>query len=142
MHFNDLLMRLRSQSLAGAAAVATLVGIFTKGAEANLKLDWLIAAAILTALAFFWLAIFLLDFFYYNRLLSGAVSALKALEPLTGPGKYPLGIDLSTKIDEEFQYSVWSREPARYAGVLWFYGIVFAVIIAGAAFAARMYCAS
>ena len=30
MHFNDLLMRLRKQALAAVAALATIVGIFSK----------------------------------------------------------------------------------------------------------------
>jgi hypothetical protein len=35
MHFNDLLMRLRTQALAAVAALATIVGIFSKaGADA------------------------------------------------------------------------------------------------------------
>ena len=80
MHFNDLLMRLRSASLAGIAAVSTLVGIFAKEGPANLKVDWLVAESIFIALAFFGSQSGSLDIFYYNRLLMGAVAALIKLE--------------------------------------------------------------
>jgi hypothetical protein len=45
MHFNDLLMRLRSQSLAGIAAVSVLVGVFSKEGIADIQLDWTVAEA-------------------------------------------------------------------------------------------------
>ncbi len=37
MHFNDLLMRLRTQTLAGIAAVSALVGVFAK--EGSTRVD-------------------------------------------------------------------------------------------------------
>jgi hypothetical protein len=46
MHFNDLLMRLHTQGLAGIAAVSTLVGIFTKGTASDFQSDWLVATFI------------------------------------------------------------------------------------------------
>jgi hypothetical protein len=58
MHFNDLLMRLRSQSLAGIAAVSTLVGLFTKEGAADVQLGWMQATGIFIAMAAFWVAIF------------------------------------------------------------------------------------
>ncbi|MBU6445648.1 MAG: hypothetical protein KGR48_17235, partial [Alphaproteobacteria bacterium] len=104
MHFNDLLMRLRSQSLAGIAAIATLVGIFAKEDVSGFQIDWLAATAILVALALFWIAIFFLDIFYYNRLLGGAVDAIKQLESrsLSGTAR-DLGINMSTIIDRKFE---------------------------------------
>lgn len=71
MHFNDLLMRLRSQSLAGIAALATIVGVLAKGEIASLSVSWFVAAMIFVAMALFWIAIWCLDFLYYNRLLRG-----------------------------------------------------------------------
>jgi hypothetical protein len=52
MHFNDLLIRLRTQSLAGVAALSALVGIFSKDgpAPANITLDWVVAEAIFGAM--------------------------------------------------------------------------------------------
>jgi hypothetical protein len=139
MHFNDLLMRLRSQSLAGIAAVSTLVGIFTKtGADA--RMDWLAATALFVAMTFFWIAIFCLDWGYYNRLLVGAVTAIKDLESKSGTGlRSPIKINMSTVIEAEFA----SRpSESRFGGVLAFYGIVLAVIVCGAVFSYVMFCNS
>jgi hypothetical protein len=53
MHFNDLLIRLRTQALAAVAALITLVGIFTKTEPENIHLSWEIATAVLIGLAYF-----------------------------------------------------------------------------------------
>lgn len=138
MHFNDLLMRLRSQSLAGIAAISTLVGIFTREGIASVHMDWLVATAMFVAMGFFWAAIFCLDFFYYNRLLHGAVAAITALED---PAKKLAidRIDISTTIEAEFQKPVFKGKLWRFNGVLFFYGIVFLLIICGALFSFNMY---
>src|ERR1700743_2579491 len=80
MHFNDLLMRLRSQSIAGIAALSTVVGVLAKGDVASLSISWFVAAMIFVAMGFFWIAVWCIDFLYYNRLLSGAVAAISELE--------------------------------------------------------------
>jgi len=43
MHFNDLLIRLRTQALGGVAALSTLVGLFAK-TSASVNTSWKIAA--------------------------------------------------------------------------------------------------
>ena len=97
MHFNDLLMRLRSQSLAGIAAVSTLVGLFTKQTGTDVQMGWLVAEALFAAMAIFWIAIWCLDMLYYNRLLIGAVTALKELESqTTGETDFKGSINMST----------------------------------------------
>lgn len=135
MHFNDLLMRLRSQSLAGIAAVSTLVGIFTKEGVPNAHMGWMAATAIFVALGAFWVAIFFLDFFYYNRLLTGAVAALTALEEST-KSQAVTRIEMSTIIEAEF-----NRLPRlkSFLGVLSFYIIVLVVIAVGIVFSACQY---
>ena len=55
MHFNDLLMRLRTQALAGIAAISTLVGIFTKAGTPEFQSDWLIAMYIFVAVSTFYI---------------------------------------------------------------------------------------
>ena len=102
MHFNDLLMRLRSQGLAGIAAVSTLFGIFGRADNGSLHTDWLIGTGLFTAAAIFWVAIWCLDFLYYNRLLLGAVAALAAIEEESRSGNEPSGIYMSTMIEAEF----------------------------------------
>ena len=134
MHFNDLLMRLRSQGLAGIAAISTLVGIFTKGGASDLQSDWLAATFVFFALALFWIAIFCLDLFYYNKLLIGAVGALLDLEEKSKHSGFD-GLNMSTRIAAEFK--VRSR-LASFGGVLAFYGIVLFAILCGVLFSWHM----
>ena len=136
MHFNDLLIQLRTRSLGAVAAVSAVVGIFANKDSTNLALDWVVAAFLFLALLIFWIALFLLDFFYYNKLLSGAVTALTELEALTLK-KVPVpGINLSTLIEKEFTQT--QKHPSM-KGVLWFYGIVCAFLILSALFSLRMH---
>src|SRR5581483_7463808 len=100
MHFNELLMRLRLQSLAGIAAVSTLVGLFSKEGIADVRVSWLVATGIFLALALFWVAIWCLDFLYYNRLLGGAVAGLLQLEDQIKSGTVT-NIQMSTTIEAE-----------------------------------------
>src|ERR1039458_745986 len=79
MHFNDLLIRLRTQALGGVAALSTLVGLFAK-TSAGVNTSWEIAAVFFLCVCFLWVAVWIIDFCYYNRLLLGAVVALVALE--------------------------------------------------------------
>lgn len=136
MHFNDLLIRLRLRSLAGVAAVSTLVGIFANKANADLSVSWLVAAGLFGAMTVVWIAIFYLDFYYYNKLLNGAVAAITQLETETREGRAPSGINLSTLIEQEFTESKGSRASF---GVMVFYAIVFAFVVSGCLFSLRMY---
>jgi hypothetical protein len=138
MHFNDLLMRLRSQSLAGIAAVSTLVGIFTKTGTVGAKVEWMAATAIFVAMFLFWIAIFCLYLFYYNRLLIGAVSAVIDLESKAASGA-PISINISTLIEAEFKSPALRGKMSSFTGVLLFYAIVLIVIMAGAIFSWHMY---
>jgi hypothetical protein len=137
MHFNDLIMRLRTQSLAGIAAVSTLVGLFTKEGAVNIQTDWLVAEAIFIAMACFWVAIWCLDFLYYSPLLSGAVTALTKLERDTVSGTVDR-IDMSTTIENKFKNLSFTPKMSSLGAIL-FYAIVLAVIISGAVFSAQMY---
>lgn len=141
MHFNDLLMRLRTQSLAGIAAISALVGLFsnTEGGTVA-QLDWLVAEAIFIAIGAFWIAIWCLDLLYYNRLLSGSVRAITKLEGQTKPDMAFDGeIDMSTTIEAEFKRSPWALKKWHYFGPIAFYVIVFLVIVAGGLFSAHMH---
>jgi len=137
MHFNDLLMRLRSQSLAGIAAISTLVGIFTREGVADIHLDWLVATGIFVTMALFWAAIWCLDFFYYNRLLLGAVAAIELIESQTANRPTPL--NMSTTIEAEFQRPLLGIVWPRFWGVIAFYATVLIAIIAGICFSLYMY---
>ena len=137
MHFNDLLMRLRTQSLAGVAAVSAVVGIFSKdGSAGSIHLDWAIVEAIFLAMAGFWIAIWCLDIGYYNRLLNGAVNAIVELEKTTKrPLKFEGEIRMSQAIEDQFDRPWLNLAKRSYYGVVAFYLIVLALLIAGFCFA-------
>jgi hypothetical protein len=138
MHFNDLLIRLRTQSLAGIAALSAVVGIFSKegGAPSNLQLDWVVAEAIFAAMIGFWIAIWCLDMVYYNRLLNGSVRAIVELEKQTDDGSAFDGkIEMSRLIEAQFKEPIWNPKERSYHGVVAFYGIVLVVLFAGFFFA-------
>jgi hypothetical protein len=137
MHFNDLLIRLRTQSLAGIAAVSAVVGLFAKeGGTGDLHLDWVVAQAIFAAMIGFWIAIWCLDIGYYNRLLNGSVNAIVELEKATSAENVFDGeIDMSRLIEKQFEKPWLNLQKRGYYGVLMFYGIVFLVLLAGLFFA-------
>lgn len=133
MHFNDLLMQIRMRSLAGVAAVSTLVGVFADGGG-GISLDWLVAAGLLLAVTLVWFAIFCLDYFYYSRMLGGAVAAIKRLEAATEKGEEVAKIEMSTAIEA----AVIAGKPRAPLGVLLFYGIVFTFVFSATLFCWRM----
>src|SRR6266705_4175567 len=79
MHFNDLIIRLRSQSLGGVAAAATLAAVVARN-DTTAELRWGLLTGAFALLCIFWVAVWILDMGYYNRLLVGAVDALLTLE--------------------------------------------------------------
>jgi len=136
MHFNDLLIRLRTQALAGVAAVSTLVGIFTRTDPASIHISWQIATDVFALLIMFWVAIWAIDRCYYNRLLVGAVSALRAIEQESRKANPSLAIDLSTQIEHAVDYSIldkrsWWEQYQAQIGVRLFYLIVLCALFAG-----------
>ena len=133
MHFNDLLIKLRVQALAGIAALSTIVGIFAK--TIDLKLSWEIAIAVIVILCLLWIAIWIIDFSYYNRLLVGAVVALMVLEEESKRKTKVYKIELSTMIERAVESRLGSVGIKRYwrlsIGRWAFYGIVmFALLLA------------
>lgn len=92
-------------------------------------------------LVVFWIAIWVLDFGYYNRLLVGAVRALRAIEAggSGNPSDVMDGITLSTEIER----AVEGKPPldTKAAGSAndiaggrarkWFYGIVLTGLVLG-----------
>jgi len=99
MHFNDLIIKLRSQSLGAVAALATLAGVVAKS-DAKAEAGWGLLAGAFLILSIFWVAVWVLDLGYYNRLLAGAVDALLIIESESSSSLQATGINLSTKIEE------------------------------------------
>jgi len=139
MHFNDLLIQLRMQALAAVAAISTLVTIFGK-TGADPKLSWELAALIFSLLAVFWVAIWIIDFCYYNRLLIGAVTAILDIETLSKDAMHIRQIDISTQIERAVARegkrlpSDWYRSFNLHFGIWAFYVLVFVALIGGILF--------
>jgi hypothetical protein len=132
MHFNDLLIRLRMQALGVVAALSALVGIFTK--IESKPITWEIAALIFAGLLSFWVAIWILDFAYYNRLLIGAVSALLELEEFSKTNRRIDHINMSTMIGRAVSGKIKHRLGPTL-GIWSFYGIVAVALFLGCLFA-------
>ena len=85
MHFNDLLIKLRTQAIGGVAAIAaiaTIVAVISKDSTGS-TFNWAMMAGVFFFLIIFWVAVWILDFKYYNRLLLGTVDALLETEELS-----------------------------------------------------------
>jgi uncharacterized membrane protein len=134
MHFNDLLIRLRAQSLGAVAAIAAVAGVVLKGEGVTADLRWGTLAAVFAVLAMLWVALWVLDFAYYNRLLLGAVDALLKVEEASKSGSRLNALTLSRDIEQAVRNSRlgspldhWARTKGLWA----FYLIVLAVLVAG-----------
>lgn len=118
MHFNELIIQLRSRALGGIAVVSALVGFISKdNSSSNFK--WELLSDSFIFLFMFWGAIFILDYFYYNRLLSGSVEAIVKLEETT-----------NNKISFSSRVAAKVKSP-KYS-IFLFYGIVAATLLVGA----------
>jgi hypothetical protein len=147
MHFNELIMRLRIQALAGVAAISTLAGVLGKGAD-NQAADWGLMTGVFFFLCVFWVAIWVLDFRYYTRLLLGAVDALLRLEQLSQTQARVTEINMSTLIERAVDSSSYAgaseaEKAKRWRlafGRRWFYILVFGALVFGLLFSAYQLC--
>jgi len=132
MHFNDLLLKIRTQSLAAVAAFATIAGVLLKGENISHELRWGTLSAVFVALSVFWVAIWILDFTYYNRLLLGAVRALIEIEAASERNGRVSKIVISTRIEEAVALRGGAtREDFRLSKGRWlFYFLVFLLLLA------------
>src|SRR5258705_2517945 len=110
MHFNDLIIKLRTQALAGVAALSTVVTLFAKSDAASSGV-WGLAAFIFGGLCLVWIAIWIIDFSYYNRLLTGAAMSIYRLEERSKVSSFVRHIDISTSI--EAAVTDWQRPKLK-----------------------------
>ena len=81
MHFNELIIKLRTQSIGGIAALATILGIVLKSSyDKSETFNYGLAILAIICLIIIWISIWILDMRYYNRLLEGSVNAILELE--------------------------------------------------------------
>jgi hypothetical protein len=136
MHFNDLLIRLRTQALGGVAALAALAAVMVRG-DLSPVLRCSVLACAFVLLILFWVAVWILDMRYYNRLLHGAVKALLEIEELSRQNKPLAGLALSTQIEETAESGIRGSIQGRpcFGGgrlsVLLFYGSVCSGLVTG-----------
>lgn len=131
MHFNDLILKVRTQALGALAALITIGGalIHDKGAET--AIPWELLTVFFGVLVAFWVAIWILDFKYYNRLLLGAVDALLKLEDQMKAGER-IDIEMSHKIeDAALGNRLTHVQKGTINGPTLFYSIVLAVLVFG-----------
>lgn len=136
MHFNDLLIRLRTQALGGVAALAALAAVMVRG-DLPPRMRWGVSVCAFVLLVLFWVAVWILDMRYYNRLLHGAVKALLEIEELSCASRPVSGLTLSTRIEETAERGITRSiqgRPCFGAARLplwWFYGTVCVGLLTG-----------
>lgn len=128
MHFNDLIIKVRIQALGAIAALITIGGVLLKTLPAEPHQPWGLIATVLTILLVFWIAIWLLDFCYYNRLLAGAVASIVALEEAINKDE-KITFNMSHMIESAVVGNNSNKGPL--VGPLLFYSIVSAVLFIG-----------
>ncbi len=137
MHFNDLLIKLRTQAIGGVAAIATIVAVISKGAAGS-SFNWEIMAGVFFFLIVFWVAVWVLDFKYYNRLLLGAVDALLEIEDQSKTSTHLKELNLSHKIEDAVAgvgEKINDKLHKQLSfGRKWFYLIVFLGLLVGLLF--------
>ena len=128
MHFNDLIMRLRSIAI---TALTTLVGI----ALAVIKFAKLADGAAVVVYCvpwLLWLVVFVLDFFYYHRLLMGSVIAgfkFDENEELKGLGLFGMTSSITRAVtppSSRWMIGIYYLVPSGIAAVvfaLWQFGV-------------------
>ena len=129
-HFNDLLIKLRTQALGGVAAIATIAAVLSKN---GVGFNWAIIAGVFFFVNVFWVAVWILDAKYYNRLLLGAVDAILELEGLTKDKTHIKELNLSRKIEDAVAGKVTKLPKQSSFGIRWFYLVVFGSLLSGLA---------
>lgn len=128
-HFNDLELRIRNYAVTllvailGASAFALKEDLRLGVGGWNLSL----AAALLSAGAFGWLAFYLMDRFWYHRLLYGAVKHGLSIEKRWGKELPDLG--LTETIGDESPVSIFGKRFRSTDRIDIFYGIVLAAFV-------------
>ena len=132
MHFNDLIMRLRTQALGGLTAIVAIsAAVLNLYSKPEFKVEWHILFGTLCFFVVAWLALFLLDFLYYTPLLEGAVKAIVEHEERTPPlnaGGPITRINLSTIVRGTVPHFKWT--------IFFFYFVVWVALLLGAYYAA------
>jgi hypothetical protein len=120
MHFNDLLLRLRTQALAGLTVAASVAALFSEKIPEHVRVAAL--RGIFVVLSLIWIAIAVADQTYYQRMLLGTVEACRTFERDTGEA-----LNLSVAIQKKFLVGSVVR-----LGALSFYILILAALVLAA----------
>ena len=107
---------------------------------------WQIAGVVFAGLALVWIAVWVLDFGYYNRLLIGSIAAIVVLEERSQTHKTISAIQLSTLVEDAVARKPLPRNLKRrqrfniVIARCAFYIMVLAALVAGTVFCFWMYC--
>lgn len=153
IHFNQLILSLRTQALGGVAAtVVLLVGLLAQrgGSESEQQTkekatsaNWGALACAFLLLSLLWLALSVLDLKYYHKLLEGSVRGIIALEKNTtmfGENStialshhIRYAVDPSADNTPDFEHMTKLTEDFTHfeetEAVYWFYGIVLVTLL-------------
>lgn len=125
MHFNGLVIKLRTQALGGIAAIITLSGLSVNFvSKSTTSIQWVILAGTFVFLLLVWVAIWIIDMQYYNRLLQGAVRAIIECESKT-EGR----ITLSTTIERQFGNRNSEKDIAAWPQRCFYLLVAFGLIV-------------
>jgi hypothetical protein len=146
MHFNDLIIRLRIQSIGGLAGLAAILGIFLHTQEgSNGSFNCGLAIVAIICLMLLWIAVWILDLHYYNRLLEGSVNAILEIENRKSDFLNKKEINLSSNIERAFKQR-FPHEPTGYKrfvnGRNGFYATVLVALVVILVASAIVYCRS
>ena len=120
MHFNTLLIQLRIRALASIAVITTILAYITKTSE-SIETQATILGYALIILSIIWIAIYIIDIHYYNKLLLGAVNAITDLEE---------GDEDTIKFSSTVKNTV-NGEKIFIAPIIIFYLIIFLLLFGG-----------
>jgi hypothetical protein len=128
-HFNDLELRIRNYAV---TLLVAIVGASAFAVKENLRLavaglDISVAATLLTAGAFAWLAFYLMDRFWYHRLLYGAVKHAVSIEKRWE--KELPELRLTGSIGDESPVTVFGKKLRSSRKIDLFYAIVFGLTL-------------
>ncbi len=112
MHFNELIIQYRLQLMGGIGAIGAVSGYLIGSKVDDEGMRHKLRAFVATGLFILFIAAAVLDIFYYNELLRGAVAAIIELE-----SNYP-ELNLSTTIKNQFDENFISASWRIYIAYL------------------------
>lgn len=122
-HFNELLIQLRVRALGGLGVIVAIISFAAKTKE-NPEINWELVMLSFAILSVIWIAIGIIDLFYYNRLLLGAVQATIKLE---NQNEKHISINFSNELRESSEGNLMSF-PGLWP-IYMYYVIVFIVLL-------------